>query len=65
MLYIDYLLRNPIHKAEELEEIAFVRNIAYKVTKFGLAFIYNHYRPIIPIRTNDHMKGLYQLFYKK
>ncbi len=60
MPHVDYLSRNPINEVEDPEEVAFVGNVAYKVMKFGLAFIYNSYGPIISIRTGDHMKGLYQ-----
>ncbi len=59
MPHIDYLSRNPINEVEELEKIAFIGNVAHKVTKFSLTFIYNYYRPIISIRMGDHMKGLY------
>ena len=31
--------RNSINKVKESEKVAFVRNVAYEVTKFGLAFI--------------------------
>ncbi|SRR6266498_1363386 len=61
MLHMDYLLRNPINEVEKLEEIAFVGNVAHEVIKFGLTFIYNHYGPIISIRTDEYMKSLYQL----
>ncbi|SRR6266540_3123632 len=65
MPHINYLSRNPINEVEELEEIVFVGNVTHKVTKFSLAFIYNYYRSIIFIRIGDHMKGLYQLLYRK
>ena len=60
MPYVDYLSRNPVNEVEEPEEVAFVGNVAYEITKFGLAFIYNYYGPIMSIRTRDYMKGLYQ-----
>ncbi len=59
MSYIDYLSKNLINKVKDSEEITFVSNVAHEITKFGLAFIYNHYRPIISIRIGDYMKGLY------
>ncbi len=60
MPYIDYLSRNPINEVEKPEEVAFVGNVAHEVIKFGLAFIYNYYGPIMFIRIRDHMKSLYQ-----
>jgi len=60
MPHIDYLSRNPINEVEESGEVTFIGNVAHEVTKFGLAFVYNHYGPIMSIRTGDHMKGLYQ-----
>jgi len=59
MSYVNYLLRNSINEAGNLKEVAFIRNVAYEITKFDLAFIYNHYELIISIRIGDHMKGLY------
>ncbi len=60
MPHVDYLSRNPINEVEELEKVTFVGNVAHEVMKFGLAFIYNYYEPIMSIRTGNHMKGLYQ-----
>ena len=65
MSHIDYLSRNPINEVKKLEEIVFVGNVAYKIIKFSLIFIYNHYRPLISIRTKDHIKGFYQSSYEK
>ncbi len=65
MPHVDYLSRNPINEVEESEEIAFIGNVVHEVTKFGLAFIYNHYGPIMSIRIDDHMKEFYQLSCKK
>ena len=42
-----------------------MRNVAHEVIKFDLAFIYNHYRPIMSIRIDDYIKGLYQLSCRK
>ena len=49
MPHVDYLSRNPINEVEDPEEVAFVGNIAHEVIKFGLAFIYNYYGPIMSI----------------
>ncbi len=59
MSHINYLLKNPINKVEELKEVAFVKNVAHEVTKFSFVFIYNHYKPLMSIRTENHMKDFY------